>query len=358
MATPHIAGRGAGGPRGALVLSIPFFVILVLAGCTRYVEYDPDRAYYHTAFPATDVSGSLEEILDSVKRIRVTTDYDVYFFADDDAPSADVALDESVLARAVDTTRVSEDRAASAVVLSRTDQNIALLTADHAVHRADTLVEHFTPEVEVAGLASERIRSVAIKQRQTNWILNLPDMDPFEILARDELADLALIGVEFPEGHEALEEVVPLAAAPGDPDRLSWGSFVYVLGFPSGYPMVTRGIVSDPERSVTASFLIDGLWNQGMSGGPILAIRGDGEALEWVGMARAAAARTERRLVPDEDLVAEHELRAPYEGPLYVEEVRRIEYGITLSVTLFAIRDFIDRHRSELAGRGYELPEL
>ena len=36
----------------------------------------------------------------------------------------------------------------------------------------------------------------------------------------------------------------------GDASRLTWGSFVYVLGYPQGYPMVTRGIVSLPAFAI------------------------------------------------------------------------------------------------------------
>jgi hypothetical protein len=220
------------------------------------------------------------------------------------------------------------------------------------------LVDFFPPkEPPPEGWGEKRrIQSVSILVERITWVVGLPELGSVEVLASDNEGDLVFLGVEYPE--ERVRRDLPVLDVPlGDPARLSWGSFVYVLGFPAGYRMVTRGIVSDPrdESDLTRSFTIDGVWNRGMSGGLVLAIRGDGGGLEWVGLARAAAVGTERRLVPEEGAETQYEPWVPYDGRIYLEETQRILYGITLSISLTAIRRFADQYRDRLGEQGYAL---
>ena len=112
------------------------------------------------------------------------------------------------------------------------------------------------------------------------------------------------------------------------------------------------------KTGVNAAFLIDGLWNEGMSGAPILAVRGEGGGLEWVGIVLAASAQTEYRLVAEEAVERTQDSRRRYEGPIYLQPVQEIRYGITFSVPMTVIRRFLDEHRSLLRDRGYSLPSF
>ncbi len=345
--------------RPSALLSV-LLVGLAAAGCTRQIV--PDRgptAYYQTAYPAHDTSQDLERVLEAVRRIEVTSVYETYRFSEDDAPTAGETLDENVLSRAVESASRVQTRSATAVVVSRSGREILMLTASHAVHFPDTVVQYFDrgrPDDRVEA-PLRRIRSVSILRRRSNWVMGLPPMDPFEVLAEDRPRDLAFLGTRYPEDADPRE--VPTFPLPtGSSDRLSWGSFVYAVGYPSGYPMVTRGVVSSPGGELPGGFVIDGLWNEGMSGGPVLAVRGETDGLEWVGMARSSAAATEHRLGPAEGVVEDHDPWRPYEGPLFIEEIRRIQYGIMLAVPINAVRDFMEEHRRELQRLGYDPPEL
>jgi hypothetical protein len=343
-------------------------VVAVLLGslsCTRPAEslYNlGPQAYYRTGFPLRDTSETLEHAFRSMKRIQSLAYYTTYVFPPETAPLETDLISPDVLSTAVDTLTWSQERAATAVIVSRSGRNVALVTVAHALTFPDTILDFYDTEAEEAGLLLARspprqVESVSLLTQQTNWVLGLPDLDPFEILATEETSDVALIGVEYRDGEDP-GAVDPLRITTGDPRRLVWGSFVYVLGYPRGYPMVTRGVVSAPDHPTLESFVVDGLWNRGMSGGLILAVRGDGGGLEWVGMARAAAGSIETRLVPEEDALEDHDIRRPYVGPIYVEEFQRIDYGITLSVPMTWIRRFLDVHRGELRERGYEVPSL
>lgn len=334
-------------------------------GCTRYVPVERGpQAYYRTGFPTFDTSERLERILESVMALRVTAKYRSFRFAPDAAPVEGDPIDDAQLRQAADTTEMEVSRRATAIVVGVDGNKILLLSTHHAVQVPDTLVEHFRTEPagerdspEALGSpGGRRIRSVSVLTGTASWGVGPEELHFFEVLASDERSDLAFLGIEHPDG-EAGSRMSVLPALAGISSRLSWGSFVYILGYPAGYPMVTRGVVSRLKRTSDADggFIVDGVGNRGMSGGPILAIRGDSDSVEWVGMARAAAVEVEHRLVPEEGAEEERDPGIPYDGPIYLQEIRRMLSGITLSISMDEIRRFADEHRRELEERGYRL---
>jgi hypothetical protein len=197
-----------------------------------------------------------------------------------------------------------------------------------------------------------RVASASVRTSERGTLVPHPGRGPLEVLARDEQQDLALLGMELGELSDTT--LFPaLALNSGDPKRLSWGSFLYVLGYPAGYRMVTRSVVSSPNWDGRGAFISDGLWNEGISGGLILAVRGETGRLEPVGIARAGAAQSEVRLQPDTVAAEQGTETRRYQGMLYVESVLRIQYGITLPVSMTAIDLFLDRNRTTLRSRGY-----
>ena len=345
------------------------------AGCTQYVEVDADpgpQAYYRTGFPIRDVSGALESATASVVQIFVQRSYETYLFAEDNAPTT-LQLESpgsDVRVLAVDTVSSRETTTSTGVVIASSPRRLTILTTDHSTHFPDTIVNYFGAEGRGAGLEPDQraIERISIKTQQVNTVSGPQYVDPFEILVRNQGEDLALIGVTFTEEFgpcvglrllgPCVERDRPPSLAAGDPQRLSLGSLVYIIGHPGGSQMVTHGIVSEPNRGPNASFMIDGLWNEGMSGAPILAIRGDVGGLEWVGISRAASALTEYRLVAEEWAERSQDPRRPYEGPIYLQPVQEIRYGITFSVPMTVIRRFLDEEQTLVRGRGYPLPSF
>jgi len=346
--------------RSGATLFLPVLSLgLGVFGCTRYVTLERlPQAYYQTAPPTRDISTDLEGAFQAVKRIRVTAVYDHYGFSPESAPLEGVPLSPQVMARAVDTFSSSTSREASAVQIAQTGLRVTLLTNDHALQFPDTLLEYAeASEEERAAREPRTVHRVSVKRTQYDMVVDRDALYVFQILAEDARSDLAALGVLYP--NEVGSRSLSILRVPvGDSERLSWGSFVYVLGHPGGFPLVTRGIVSDPGRQSLSSFIIDGLWNEGTSGGPILAIRGDDESLEWVGMARAAAGKLEHRLVPDPEVIPGEDKRVPYDGRIYLEEVQRILYGISFSVPMSEIREFMDRNRDRLRRGGWALPSF
>jgi hypothetical protein len=312
---------------------------------TRYVIGLESQAYYQTAWPLHDTSRQIEEIFLSVKRIHVTGYYETFLFAPEDRVTRGALRNPETYRRARDRFVFDHAKAGTAIAISRVDRAVHLMTNAHVTRMQDTITAYF----DSAAHNGRFIESVAILRSKTNVIVGVPTASQFRVAASDTLADLALLRVEVE--HDVPEQAVPPLRAPaGDPGRLSWGSFVYVLGYPRGYMMVTRAIVSNPRQSPDNTFLLDGLFNRGISGGLVLAVRGETGALEWVGLATSASANTEVVLAPERRGIDEQGVLLPYQGRLFIEEVRRIDYGITFSVPATAVTRFLRNSRMPVPG--------
>ncbi len=339
-----------------LVLAAVIFILLSIGCSTKYVTTDRGpQAYYQTGFPIHDTSRELERIFRSVKRINVTGHYEVYIFSPESRITKQDVGNAETYEQAIETVSYMNSKAGTATIVASTPLQTALITNDHVIDFPDTVITHFKDPSNSARRSGDRyIEQVAIKSYQINLIYGLPEFGSFEVLSRDKTNDMAIIGVRHPE-EQNVDRAPVLRVRAGDPTKLAWGSFVYILGYPKGYKMVTRAIVSDPNRDRRASFLLDGLFNEGISGGIILAMRGDTGELEWIGMARGGSASRELILIPPETEIDEIDFLRPYDGDLFVSPVQRIEYGITLSVSMKSIQDFFKKHEDELRIKGYSL---
>jgi hypothetical protein len=311
------------------------------------------QAYYQTAFPEHDTSRELARTFASVKQISFTAEYRTYLFPAEAGITEEDVRSGRFRARADSSFPESLSKAGTATIIARSGTHVTLLTTDHVVHLPALRISYYDEGPGRSGAAGpRRVASASVRTSQRGTLVPHPGRGPLEVLARDEHNDLALLGMELGELSDTTL-FPPLALRTGDSKRLSWGSFLYVLGYPAGYRMVTRSIVSNPNWDGRGGFISDGLWNEGISGGLILAIRGETGALEPVGLARAGAATSELRLQPDTLSAATAGETRRYEGMLYVESVLRIQYGITLPVSMTAVSDFLERNRAALRARGY-----
>jgi hypothetical protein len=129
---------------------------------------------------------------------------------------------------------------------------------------------------------------------------------------------------------------------------LEWGSIVYVMGYPQGYKMVTQAMVSNPEGSSRDRFITDALYNRGISGSPVLAIRDGIPNLEIVGMATSAMADKLLFTRPPENVSNVVNPEEPYSGELFVDHVHHIKYGVTFNTSIDAIQKFFRKYADEL----------
>jgi hypothetical protein len=332
------------------VLPAACALALGVSGCASGVVMTDrgPQAYYQTGYPVHDTSGELERILRSVKRIQVTGFYTTYRFTPDARITEADLADPATLRRAAERYTFDHTKAGTGAITAYDGSRVTLLTNDHVTLLPERVVVLYQDGATAATRSGARyVESVSLLTRRINTLIGVRGAGEFRVIERDSLADLALIRAEIappPIGVTA-EPIHVLRVPTGDAARLSWGSFVYVLGYPRGLRMVTTAIVSEPRQGRDQEFLLDGLFNRGISGGLILAVRGDTGALEWVGVARAASAEADVLLLPEQRVIDEDGLLLPYEGRLYAERVARINYGITFSVPMPAIRRFMQAAR-------------
>lgn len=325
-------------------------LIIALAACSTSREM-PDANVaaspsqtYTSSFPAKDTSGELQKIRQSLTRITSTANYITYFF-DRISVTPDKLKTMDLEKAASRTMTSSESMAGTAISILENQQHLAFLTNAHVVDFPDTLISYYSGEdIE----ADTYVKAVTIKRTQNNLILDIGTVGSFEVLALDSQTDIALLHVRK-ENHPEIE-VSPLPITVGDPRDLRWGSFIYVMGFPKGFPMVTRGMVSDPNRSPDGDFLTDALFNSGISGGIIMASRDNFNSLEWVGMTNTAAADFEKMLVPDPDKSYNYPSFDLYTDSVYIRRESRIAYGITQALPVTKVHDFV-RANSQILSR-------
>lgn len=354
-----------GGPRAGCLPRL----LLLLAGVAGLpacaTSPDPglpegSARLYQTAWPAHDTSRELTSAFRSVKQIYHTGEYLTHVFPESAGVTEADLVGGRVPEGAVQSYPEAQTKAGTATILARAGDRLVLLTSHHVVHFAPVRIEFYEPPGGGPPTPGGRriVASVSYLVDEGGGLVHHPDLGSFQVLARDEPADIALLGIPLRPWSNPTQ-FPPLSLQPGVADRLAWGSFVYVLGYPNGFAMATRGIVSDPDRDGAGAFLTDGLWNEGISGGLILGVREDSGRLEWVGMARAGAAQPEIRARPDTASFAQDpDFVRLYGGPLYVEAMLRIVYGVTLSVPEGTIREFVARSRGALRARGYPVPRI
>jgi S1-C subfamily serine protease len=182
----------------------------------------------------------------------------------------------------------------------------------------------------------------------------MPEDGKFAILLIDNENDIAILNKELTSS--SITQIPVLKYPFGKARELEWGSFVYLIGYPMGYKVITKGIVSQPDRDKKGSFLIDALFNRGLSGGILLAVRDGVPNFEVVGITASAAAETDTVLVPEKN--KNYDETIPYEGKIYVDNKKNINYGLTKAISADAILTLIKANQEDLSKKGYDFQQI
>jgi len=337
-------------------------LVVLLAGTAcqkrtyQYIYPTLDDGRYDTEFPYRSCSEQVEEISMSVKKIYALADYVTYHFhAEDKYEWFDLSglSTDTLLRRSTHITNKFQAHNGTATIIDYTSEKIVLLTCAHIIHFPDTIYTYFddnrtdTPDY---------LESISVISKQRFFFTGCEQGKDLEILTLDKETDIALVGKKDPGESD---EIVPFRYPLGKSKNLEWGNFVYIMGFPLGYQMITRGIISKPARKNDNYFLIDATFNEGFSGGIILAIRDGVPNFELVGIGRSASLRSENILVPEKK---EYEMvyneSIPYEGKMYVKLRKDVNYGVTKAISSYAIKEFYRKNRNVLLTKGYDLDHI
>jgi hypothetical protein len=339
-------------------LSVHIFALastLFLTACSSSVYRDVYPTLidgrYDSEFPYKGCSKQLEEISETVQMLNCIAYYRTYSFAFDERTTRDRVSSELLQTKEKTAVYVNSTASGTATVVYYSDHRIALLTCAHVVDFEDTVVSYFIGEDR---RPTPFVKSVAVKEKQTNYVAVLPEGGEVEILAMDRNTDIALVGRHFFSEPPQPPRVFNYPA--GHARDLEWGTFVYLFGYPSGYKMVTKGIISSPNKDRRGTFMVDAMFSRGFSGGIALAIRDGVPNFELVGIIKLVSAHSSFVLTPTrENGDFAYDPSMPYKGDLYVERKTEVESGITQAVPVEAIREFVRAHSDEIRVRGYTL---
>ena len=334
--------------------TIVFLGILWLSCSTPiYKEVYPTLldGKYDSEFPYHGCSDQLEQIAESVRMISCIAYYKSYVFSQE----ARIRLNDiHNIFLMNDVTKIQYlNRTASgtATVIYFEDKCVALLTCAHIIEFPDTIFTYYRDENQKR---SEFIHSMAIKERQSNYAAAVSGARDLSILAIDKENDLVLLGQKL---DVQLPFSIPVFSYPiGRAKELEWGAFVYLFGYPSGYRLITKGIVSSPNRDQYGSFLTDAVCSKGFSGGIVLAIRDGIPNFELIGMLKLIPGRQQFYLVPNkEGDIADFEPDVAYKGDMYVENRTDITYGVAPAIPAELIVEFLQKNREMLFDKGYNM---
>jgi hypothetical protein len=261
------------------------------------------------------------------------------------------AINDSLLNKAKESKFTFDSVSGTGTVIDVNNRDVVVLTCAHVFNRPDTLFSYYLTE---NNQKSDFIQSISLKLKQSNYIPGLRNAGEMDFLLMDKENDIALMGFKI-EGNEPIG-IHKIPYPFGKAKNLEWGSFVYMIGFPKGVELITKGIVSSPNRDGNGAFLLDALFNRGFSGGIILAIMDGAPNFEIVGIANSAYSDDENVLVPAVEWRYDESI--PYEGDIYVRFKHNINYGLSQAVPSEAILRLIRLNQNEIEKKGFDLSDI
>ena len=331
------------------------FVCLLSLSCstTSYRDVYPMLldGKYDSEFPYRGCSAQLERISESVKMISCIAYYKSWVFPLEAKVRIEDIRDPFFKEKAEKEVYLNQTASGSATIIYYQNKRIALLTCAHVVDFSDTIITFYHGDDRKQ---TEFIQSIAVKDRQSNYVAAIQGVHNLEILSFDRENDLAIIGQRI---ESPVESGISVFKYPiGKAKELEWGAFVYLFGYPAGYRIVTKAIVSSPNRDKYGSFLTDAVFSRGFSGGIVLAIRDGVPNFELVGMMKLVPGHQQYYLTPaKEGEQVEFDPNVPFKGMTYAESRTDIIYGIAPAIPAELIVDFLQTNQQKLIDEGYDL---
>jgi S1-C subfamily serine protease len=301
---------------------------------------------YDVTPPVKGVSPQLQKIAQTVYRLNVIAFYESYSFAEQAQITLTKFNEKSAKEQALTYKISTRSGSGTTSVIYSDAEKAALITCAHVVHFPDTIVVYFPNNPAL-------ISTISIKIKQSNFVAGLKN-PAVEVMAFDKERDIALLKAQLTPG-----ERIPVMPFPvGKSSELQWGTFVYVMGFPEGQKMVESGIVSQPDVLKKGVFLTNAIFNPGISGGPVFAIRDGAKGFEWVGMAKSSPAEDIFYLEPKTDNLKTYSKLTPYSGPQLINKKKMINYGVTFSVSMEEIVRFVKSMASRLEQEEFDIRQF
>lgn len=333
------------------IIAWHIMLIILFTGCggpafqgkVKPVKFVGDGKY-DTQFPA-EAAQSLQNIINSTKKVYSQAQYRVHKF-DVSRKLLPRDITKELMKNPDKVEFMQTSVVGTGTIILNNYRRLALISCAHVFEKPDTLFSYYNMKDRNE---PDYIESVAIKERQDNFVNDIPGIRFLDILAIDEEEDVAILGKKFLTDNP----LVPHIYYPfGNAKELEWGTLVYIIGFPGGFHQITTGLVSEPNRDGNGDFLMDSNFNKGFSGGIILAIRDGMPNFEIVGIATSTSGEERKVLTPGTD--REYIEGEVYTDIPYVQVQSHIKYGITFATSSESILDLLRKKQYDLLREGYD----
>jgi hypothetical protein len=336
---------------------LPFLVLFIIScSSVTYEKIYPtlQDGKYDSEFPYKGCSDQLEEISITTKRINSTAFYKTYTFNQSDKFKLDEIRSDNISELAVTEGYADQTSSGTGTIIYSGIGRVALLTCAHTIYYPDTIVSYFA---DVDGNKTNFVDAILIKESQSVYVAGFRGNSQVEILVMDTEFDLAIIGRDYGAFSDA---VFPVFNYPlGKAKELEWGTFVYVFGYPLGYLMITRAIVSTPNKDENGSFVLDAVVNRGSSGALVLAIKDGVPNFELVGIVQWVPEEETNILTPKKLKNNEaYNPIVPYTGDEFVKRYSSIRYGIANIISIETVIDFLEKNRQVLNEKKFYVDEF
>lgn len=333
------------------------FSVLLFTGCSTSdsIVYEENETYYYKSSTGSDlIREQIKESFKSIKRVQNEGVYKTYYFEGGNLPRQSDLRDADLEDVAGYSEFETHSTAGTALTISNTRGQTALLTAAHIVSFPDTLWQ-FGDE-SIPGF-EDRVTAVSIKESVNHFVYSDDQIIVFDVVVTDSDRDLAVLKRDMAE-NRALTSLETLSIPPGNAGRMDWTDMVYAVGYPKGVQMVTRGMLSKASFNPRRRLILDASFNHGFSGGALFAVRSDGSGLEWVGLVIMASAEREQYIAPEKIPGVEYAPGRAYDGTLFVESSYRLNYGITFAIDINEIGNFFSDYEEELRDENIRIPRI
>ena len=335
--------------------------MFVITGCTKKI-YDVvypalNDGRYDSEFPYRNASEQLEEISNSIKMLNYIAYYKAYLFSEHQNVIQSDINNKVLTDKAIDEIYFNETVSGTATIVFYDGAKVGLLTCAHIGDYPDTVLTYYESPTDQS---PPIIQQMAIKVREHYFVNEIPGDADFEVVVSDKKRDLALLSKKaVNDPNDPFQRIKPFKYPLGESGKLELGSFVYIIGYPMGHKMITKGIVSNTRDKKSDSFLIDALFNRGFSGGVILAIRDGVPNFELVGMAKSVSAKNQYFLTPAQaDVQLEINPNSPYNGDIHIKKFVSVNYGITYTISTNEIIKFLKENEILLLQKGFNFNYL
>jgi len=319
---------------------IAFILILFSTFACYRPMYQVSNPLYEFEEAKLNTLGGLER---SILKLTCSAYYEIYYYSHPPI-AGDTVTQQSLL---TDKKFTTNSVAGTGFILTKSADKILILTCYHIFDFSDTLRTYYLDKNKKI---SKYLQSLSIKYGQTIYVTHKNGtISQGKLIAQHEKNDIALIETQ------AIENVLsefPFQGIFDDESKIKLGQEVYLLGFPKGHFLVTKGLASPSKYK--DKFLVDAPFNRGFSGGITITFDNRTGDYRYIGMANSTAYDSQIALAPS-DVIQNFEIykSSPYEEDIFIKELKIINYGVTFVVRSEVIADFLKEEEGKLRQFGY-----